>query len=118
VLAIAEPRARPKAERFYRPFRGWTHFSLGSRHFVPGFYFYSVPPGRPIGPLARTPTRRLRMCFSQHFVLGFYYQCPFGAKTSSHTTKPYVDAHAGPRDTAYPSNASARDRRNVPFFSE
>jgi hypothetical protein len=76
MLATAEPRARPKAERFYRPFRDWTRFSLGSRHFVPG-YFRSVPPGRPAGSLARRPTRRLQMCFSQHFVLGFYYQCPF-----------------------------------------
>ena len=38
MLTIAEPRARPKANRFYRPSRDGRVFLLHSQHFVLGFY--------------------------------------------------------------------------------
>ena len=46
MLVIAEPRARPKAERFYRPLRlrDGLVFCFISQHFVLG-YFHQVPAG-------------------------------------------------------------------------
>jgi len=45
MLAIAEPRAKPKAERFFRPLRDDISFCFISQHFVMG-YFRWVPPGQ------------------------------------------------------------------------
>ena len=38
VLTIVEPRARPKADRFYRPARDGRVFLLHSQHFVLGHF--------------------------------------------------------------------------------
>jgi hypothetical protein len=38
MLAIAEQRARPKAERFYRPLAGGPVFLHHSQHFVLGYF--------------------------------------------------------------------------------
>ena len=40
MLAIAEPRAKPKAECFYRPYGTDLSFCFISQHFVLGFYFH------------------------------------------------------------------------------
>jgi hypothetical protein len=44
MLAIAERRARPKAERFDRPDGTDVYFCIISQHFVLG-YFREVPVG-------------------------------------------------------------------------
>jgi hypothetical protein len=38
MVAIAEPRATPKADRFYRPSRDGPVFCLISQHFVLGYF--------------------------------------------------------------------------------
>jgi hypothetical protein len=40
MLTIVEPRARPKAERFYRPLCLWDGrvFLFHSQHFVLGYF--------------------------------------------------------------------------------
>jgi hypothetical protein len=40
MVAVAERRARPKAERFDRPLRDGRVFLHHSQHFVLGFYFH------------------------------------------------------------------------------
>jgi hypothetical protein len=45
MLAITEPRAKPKAECFYRPYGTDLSFYFISQHFVLG-YFHWVPPGQ------------------------------------------------------------------------
>ncbi len=40
MLAIAERRSKPKAERFYRP--GRSYFNAFSHHFVVGYYQMSL----------------------------------------------------------------------------
>jgi hypothetical protein len=38
MLAIAERRAKPKAERFYRPYGTDRVFCIISQHFVLGYF--------------------------------------------------------------------------------
>jgi hypothetical protein len=38
MLAIAEPRAKPKAECFYRPYETDLSFCFISQHFVLGYF--------------------------------------------------------------------------------
>jgi hypothetical protein len=42
MLAIAEPRVRPKAEHFYRPLRDGLAFCFISQHFVLGYFIESL----------------------------------------------------------------------------
>jgi hypothetical protein len=44
MLAIAEPRARPKARRFYRPSGTDLSFCFISQHFVLGYFQNPTPP--------------------------------------------------------------------------